>query len=171
MAERNETVTLHGNPIRLSGRKVDVGDAAPEFRAVKLDLSPACLADHRGKVVILSAIPSLDTPVCDKETRRFSEEAGRLSQDIRILTVSMDLPFAMKRWAEKHGIQNIEFVSDHREASFGQGYGVLLGDLRLLARAVFVVDRQGKVRHVQIVKDVGKEPDYDAALTAARQCV
>ncbi len=171
MPERNQTVTLHGNPVTLKGQQIGVGDAAPDFCGVKTDLSPVHLSDYRGKVVVLSAVPSLDTPVCDKETRRFSEEARNISPDIRIVTISTDLPFAQKRWADKHEIRNVDFISDHRECGCGNAYGIELADLRLLARSVFVIDREGRIRYAEILENVGHEPNYDAALAAARQLV
>jgi thiol peroxidase len=122
-------------------------------------------------VVVISAVPSLDTPVCDMETRRFNSEAAKLSKDIVILTISMDLPFAQKRWCGAAGVDKVVTLSDHREAEFGNSYGVLIKELRLLARAVFVVDAEGVVRYVQLVKEVADEPDYDAVISAAKNLV
>jgi len=132
------------------------------------DLAEASLKDFAGKVLILCSVPSLDTPTCDLETRRFNQEAAALGPDIQILTVSMDLPFAQKRWCGAAGVTAVKTLSDHREASFGLNYGVLLEGLRLLARAVFVVDKAGVVVHAQIVPEVSSEPDYAAALQAAK---
>ena len=126
------------------------------------------MKDFAGKVLILCSVPSLDTPTCDLETRRFNQEAAALGPDIQILTVSMDLPFAQKRWCGAAGVTAVKTLSDHREASFGLNYGVLLEGLRLLARAVFVVDKAGVVVHAQIVPEVSSEPDYAAALQAAK---
>jgi len=165
-------VTLNGSPLNLSGNEVKVGQAAPDFTAVTNDLAEFKLSSVKGKkVVILSAVPSLDTPVCDIETRRFNQEAAALGNDVQIVTISMDLPFAQKRWCGAAGIDKVAVVSDHRDASFGKAYGVLIDGLRLLARAVFVVDREGKVRHAQIVPEIAREPDYGTILDAVRQAL
>ena len=166
MNERQGLVSMGGNPVTLLGNELEVGDAAPDFTAVGNDLKPVRLSQFRGKVVVLAAVPSLDTPTCDLETRRFNAEAAKLGPDVVILTVSMDLPFAQKRWCGAAGVDRVVTVSDHRDASFGTAYGVLIKDLRLLARAVFVVDRQGVIRYIQLVKDVGTEPDYAPVLQA-----
>lgn len=135
------------------------------------DLSSVKLSSFRGKVCVISSVPSLDTPVCDLETRRFNEEAGKLGEDVAILTISMDLPFAQKRWCGAAGVTKVKTFSDHRDASFGTAYGVLIKEMRLLARAVFVVDREGTVRYVQLVKEVTDEPDYEAILKAVRELI
>jgi thiol peroxidase len=168
MTERTGLVTMGGKPVTLLGPELKVGDTAPDFTAVVNDLSTVKLSQYRGKVVILSAVPSLDTKICDLETRRFNAEAAKLGADVVILTVSMDLPFAQKRWCGAAGIDKVITVSDHRDAEFGQKYGVLLKDLRLLARCVFVVDRKGVVRYIQLVKEIGTEPDYAAVLQAVK---
>ncbi len=169
MKERTEMVTMKGNPLTLVGNEVKVGDEAPEFEVLSNDLSPVRLSSFRGKVCIVSSVPSLDTPVCDTETRRFNEEAQKLSSDVAILTISMDLPFAQKRWCGAAGVTGVQTLSDHRNASFGTAYGVLIKELRLLARAVFVVDRNGFVQYVQLVKEITQEPDYETILTAVRK--
>ena len=169
MVERTGLVTIGGKPATLLGNEVRVGDSAPDFTAVGNDMNPVKLSDFRGKVVIISSVHSLDTAVCNIETRRFNAEAAKLGPDVVVLTVSMDLPFAQKRWCGAAGIDKVITVSDHRDASFGTGYGVLLKDLRLLARAVFVVDRQGAIRYIQLVKDVGTEPDNAPVLQAVRE--
>jgi thiol peroxidase len=153
------------------GDEVSVGTEAPDFQALNNDLQPVSLSQFKGKVVVLSSVPSLDTPVCDMETRRFNQEAENLGDDVVILTLSMDLPFAQKRWCGAAGVTRVITLSDHRDASFGQAYGVLIKELRLLARAVFVVDREGVVRHVQLVKEIAEEPDYAAVLEAVRRCL
>ena len=168
MMERSGLVTMGGKPVTLLGPEVKVGDTAPDFTAVANDLSSVKLSQYRGKVVILSAVPSLDTKVCDLETRRFNAEAAKLGPEVVILTVSMDLPFAQKRWCGAAGIDKVITVSDHRDAEFGQKYGVLIKDLRLLARCIFVVDRKGVVRYIQLVKEIGTEPDYAAVLQAVK---
>ena len=168
MSERNEAATFMGNPLTLVGDEVKVGDKAPDFTLLKNDLSPASMADFAGKVLILTLVPSLDTPVCDTETRRFNSEAAALGEDVAILAVSMDLPFAQGRWCGAAGVEAVETLSDHRDASMGEAYGALIKELRLLSRVVLVVDRAGIVTYVQYVKEISEEPDYDAALAAAK---
>jgi thioredoxin-dependent peroxiredoxin len=171
MLERPGAVTFQGNPLTLLGKEVKAGDKAPAFQALDNGLSPVGLDAYQGKVVIISSVPSLDTPVCDLETRRFNEEAANLGKDVVILTVSMDLPFAQARWCGAAGVKNLTTLSDHKDAGFGSAYGLLIKELRLLARAVLVVDRKGDVRYVELVKEVTHEPDYDAALNAAKACL
>ncbi len=170
MAERTGLVTLKGNPVTLTGSEVKVGQKAPDAVLVANDLSTVKLSTWtRGKVGIITAVPSLDTSVCDVETRRFNVEAGNLGDAVVVLAVSMDLPFAQARWCGAAGVKNVRTLSDHRDAAFGKAYGVLIQDLRLLARAVFVVDKEGVVRYVELVKEVASEPNYAAALDAARK--
>jgi thiol peroxidase len=169
MKERKGIITMRGNPLTLIGNEVKVGDVAPDFTALDNNLSPIKFSSFRGKTCIISSVPSLDTPVCDTETRRFNEEAGRLSADVVILTISMDLPFAQKRWCAAAGVDKVQTLSDHRDASFGIAYGVLIKELRLLARAVFLVDRKGIVQYIQLVKEVAKEPDYEEVLRALKK--
>jgi thiol peroxidase len=166
MTQPTTSVTMKGKPVALVGRPVAVGDAAPDFVAVDTDLKDVKLSDYRGKVVLLVSVPSLDTSVCSRETHRFNESAASLGSDVAILVISMDLPFAQKRWCGAEGVSAVRTLSDHRQAAFGQAYGVLIGDLRLLARAVFVVGRDGKVVYKELVGEVSSEPDYDAALRA-----
>jgi thiol peroxidase len=169
MKERKGIITMRGNPLTLIGKEVKVDDAAPDFTVLDNNLSPISLSSFRGKTCILSSVPSLDTPVCDMETRRFNEEASRLGTDIVILTISMDLPFAQKRWCAASGVDKVQTLSDHRDASFGIAYGVLIKELRLLARAVFLVDRKGVVQYIQLVKEVTQEPDYEEVLKALKK--
>lgn len=169
MIERNGIVTLKGNPVTLIGPEVKAGDTAPDFTVLANDLTPKTLADYKGRVLIIASVPSLDTPVCDMETRRFNTEAAGLGDDVDILTMSMDLPFAQARWCGAAGVEAVKTLSDHRDASFGQAWGVLIKELRLLCRAVFVVDRDGRVAYVQYLKETTDEPDYAAALAAARK--
>ena len=171
MQERDGLVTMKGNPITLMGTELQVGDKAPDFVAIDNDLNPVSFDSFRGKVCIISSVPSLDTPVCDMETRRFNDEAGRLGDDVEILTISMDLPFAQKRWCGAAGVDRVQTLSDHRDAAFGQAYGVLIKGLRLLARAVFVVDKEGTIRYIELVKEIASEPDYDSVLTAVKELV
>ncbi|MCX8118727.1 MAG: thiol peroxidase [Desulfobacterota bacterium] len=168
MKERPGLVTLMGNPLTLLGNEINVGDQAPDFTVLNPDLAPVQFSSFKGKRCVLCSVPSIDTPVCDLETRKFNEEASRLGPDVAILTISMDLPFAQKRWCAAAGVDRVHLLSDHREASFGTAYGVLIKELRLLARSVFVVDPQGRVQYIQIVKEVTHEPDYDAVLRALK---
>jgi thiol peroxidase len=169
MAEREGVVTMKGEGLTLVGEEVKVGDTAPDCELLSNDLSPVRLSSLRGKTCIISSVPSLDTPVCDAMTRRFNQEAGSIGENTLVLTISMDLPFAQKRWCGAAGIEKVQTLSDHRDASFGTAFGVLIKELRLLARAVFVVDTQGIVRYAQLVNELTNEPDYDAALLAAKQ--
>jgi thiol peroxidase len=170
MGERTGLVTMKGKPLTLLGKEVKVGQKAPDAELVANDLSAVRLSSLcRGKVSIITSVPSLDTPVCDLETRRFNEEAGKLGDDVIILAVSMDLAFAQRRWCGAAGVKNVQTLSDHREAAFGKAYGVLIKELRLLARAVFVSDKQGVIRYVELVKELGTEPNYEAALKAAKE--
>jgi len=171
MKEKSGGVTMKGNPLTLVGPRPQVGAKAPEFEVLNNDLQPVKLSAYAGKVVIICSVPSLDTPVCDLETRRFNSEAASLDPDVVILTVSMDLPFAQKRWCGAAGVERVVTLSDHREASFGRAYGLLIKELRLLARAVLVVDRKGVLRYLELVKELTQEPDYEAALSAARKLV
>jgi len=169
MKERHGLITMKGNPLTLTGNEVKAGEKAPDFVALDNDLTPVQFSSFRGKICILSSVPSLDTPVCDMETRRFNEEASRLGADILIFTISMDLPFAQKRWCAAAGVDKVKTLSDHRDASFGTSFGVLIKELRLLARAVFLIDGQGTIRYIQLVKEVTQEPDYDAILRALKK--
>jgi thiol peroxidase len=160
-------VTFKGNPVTLVGKEIKVGDSAPDFTVLANDLSPVTLKDTNGKVRIISVVPSLDTGVCDAQTRKFNEEAAKL-EDVVVLTVSMDLPFAQKRWCAAAGLENVMTVSDHRDASFGEAYGVLMKELRLLARSVFVIDSANKITYAEYVPEGTTHPQYEAALEAAK---
>lgn len=155
-----KTVTMRGNPLALEGDMPQPGSPAPDVELLDNELQPVRLSDYRGRVCVISSVPSLDTPVCDMETRRFNAEAAGLGDDVVVLTVSMDLPFAQKRWCGAAGVERVVTLSDHRRAEFGHKFGVLIPDLRLLARAVFLVDRDGRVRYVQLVEEIAEEPDY-----------
>jgi len=168
MREQTSTVTMKGNPVTLAGKVVKVGQKAPDFDVVTNDMSVVKFSSFAGKTCIIASVPSLDTPVCDTETRRFNEEAAKLGDNVVVLTISMDLPFAQKRWCGAAGVKNVQTLSDYRYASFGNAYGVLIKDLRLLARAVFIVDKTGIVRYVQIVPEIATEPNYDAVLEAVK---
>ncbi len=169
MQERTGIVTMKGSPLTLIGNEVKAGEVAPDFVAVDNNLTPVQFSSFKGKFCVLASVPSLDTPVCDLETRKFNEEAGRLGGDVVFLTISMDLPFAQKRWCGANGVTKVQTLSDHRDASFGISYGVLIKELRLLARAVFVVDQKGIVQHAQLVKEISKEPDYDEVLSTLKK--
>jgi len=165
--ERTGVVTFKGNGVTLLGNPVKVGDKAPDFTALDRGLGAVKLSDFKGKTRVISVTPSLDTAICDAQLRRFNEAAAKLGDDVTMINVSMDLPFAIGRFCTTAGIDNVVTLSDHRDASFGQAYGVLIKELRLLARAVFVVDAQDVVRHAEIVPEVGSHPDYDEAIAAA----
>jgi thiol peroxidase len=171
MEERSGMITMRGNPLTLTGHPLKVGDPAPDFELINNDMKPVALSAYKGKVVVISSVPSLDTPVCDLETRRFNSEAAGLGDEVVILTVSMDLPFAQKRWCGAAGVDRVVTLSDHRSASFGLAYGVLIKELRLLARSVFVVDREGWIRYIQLVKEIASEPDYAAILAAVKSLI
>ncbi len=171
MEERIGIITMRGKPLTLVGQELKEGDPAPDFEVLDNGLLPVKLASFQGKVCVISSVPSLDTPVCDMETRRFNQEAGKFSADVQILAISMDLPFAQKRWCGAAGVDKVVTLSDHRNASFGTAYGVLIKDLRLLARAVFVLDREGIIQYIQIVKETTEEPDYESVLGAVNKLV
>ncbi len=169
MSDRKGAVTMKGNPLTLTGSEVEVGKNAPDCTVVANDLSEVQLSSFKGKKCLLLTVPSLDTGVCHKETKQFNEEAGRLGDQVQILTVSMDLPFAQKRWCAAEGVSNLRTVSDYKHLEMGNNFGVLIKELKLLARAVFVIDSKGKVQYIQIVKEVTSEPDYQAALDAVKK--
>ena len=174
MSQGTASVTFKGNPITLSGHGASKGDPAPPFTLVANDLSPKSLADYRGKVIVLSSVPSLDTGICSTETKRFNQEAAKLGDDVVILTVSRDLPFAQKRWCGAEGVDRVVTLSDFRHSDFGEKYGVTITDgplEGLLARCVFVIDREGRVVYRQLVPEIAQEPDYDPVLAAAKSAV
>jgi thiol peroxidase len=152
------------------GPELKSGDRAPDFETVDDRLQTVKLPDTGNNVRIFSVVPSLDTPVCDAQTKRFNEEAAKLT-GVDIYTISMDLPFAQKRWCGTFGVDNVKMLSDHRNGSFGEHYGTLIKELRIESRAIFVVDGENKLRHVEYVKEVADHPNYDAALSAARSAV
>lgn len=161
------SVTFKGNPVTLLGKEVKVGDKAPNFTVLSNGLTPVTLDDSKGKVRLLSVVPSIDTGVCDAQTRRFNEEAATLG-NVEILTISVDLPFAQKRWCAAAGIDKVQTLSDHRDLSFGEAYGVAIQELRLLARAIFVVDSNDNVTYVEYVSEATDHPNYEAAIEAAK---
>ena len=169
--ERNGIITFRGNPLTLVGNAVKAGDKAPPFTVLDKDMTPVSLSDFAGKVKIVSVTPSLDTPTCNLQAMTFNDKAGALSDDIVIVNISMDLPFAIARFCSAQGIDKLRTLSDHRDASFGNAYGVLMKELRLLARSIFVIDKGDTIRYVQIVPEMTDEPDYEKALEAAKKLV
>jgi thiol peroxidase len=172
MATANQSAAritiLNENEFSLDGPELRVGDSAPDFDVINSSLQPVDLAKTGSGVKIFSVLPSLDTPVCDAQTKRFEDEAGRLPS-VKIFTVSMDLPFAQSRWCSTYGVDKVVMLSDHRGGSFGEHYGTLISDLRIESRAIFVVDGNNKLVHVEYVKKVGDHPNYEAALEAAKK--
>ncbi len=167
--ERKGVVTMGGNPLTLVGPEIRVGQKAPQFTAVGKGLAPVSLDNFKGKVKIIASVPSLDTPVCDTETRRFNEEAGKLPGDVQVLTISMDLPFAQARWCGAAGVDKVTTVSDYQRAEFGGKYGALIKENHLLTRAIFVLDKNDTVTHVEYVKDIRNQPNFETALAAAKK--
>ncbi|NLA90746.1 MAG: thiol peroxidase [Synergistaceae bacterium] len=166
--ERTGIVTMKGNPLTLVGPELKAGDKAPDFTVVDQNLAPKTLSDYDGKFKVISVTPSLDTPVCDLQIQWFNQDAANQPADVAVLNISMDLPFAVKRFCATGGIEKAEALSDHRDASFGTNWGVLMKELRLLARSIFVVDKENVIRYVQIVPEQVTEPDYEAALEALK---
>jgi thioredoxin-dependent peroxiredoxin len=169
--ERTGVATLKGNPLTLIGPEVKVGDKAPDFKVNKDLLNQVSLADFAGKVKLISVVPSIDTGVCDQQTRRFNEEAAKLGDNVVVLTVSADLPMAQGRWCGAAGVDKVTMLSDYKDASFGQAYGVLIKELRLLMRSIFVVDANDNVQYVEYLKEMTEHPNYEAALEATRKLV
>ncbi|MDO4719672.1 MAG: thiol peroxidase [Peptostreptococcaceae bacterium] len=171
MDKRKGIITMQGNPLTLAGKEIKVGDAAPDFTVLAQDLTPVKFSDERGKVRIISIVPSLDTGICDLQTTSFNERAAGLGEDISIWTVSVDLPFAQARFCTGKGIDKVKVVSDHKDLDFGKAYGFVIDELRLLARGIVVVDQNDKVAYVEYVKEVASHPDYDRAIEAAKKLV
>ncbi|MFQ3610000.1 MAG: thiol peroxidase [Fimbriimonadales bacterium] len=169
--ERPNAVTFKGNPLTLVGNELKVGDLAPDATLITQGLSTVHLKDYMGKVLLISAVPSIDTGICSAQTKKFNEEASQLPESVRVLTVSMDLPFAQARFCGAEHIDKIEVLSDHRDASFAQAYGTLVKELRISSRAVFVVDPQGVLRYVEYVPEIASHPNYEAALSAVRALI
>ncbi|MFA5164331.1 MAG: thiol peroxidase [Candidatus Omnitrophota bacterium] len=162
-------VTFKGNSLTLSGNGPEKGSPAPGFKVLKQDLSETGLTDFKGKVKILTSFPSLDTPVCDLQVKEFNKRAVNFSSDVAVIGISMDLPFAQKRFCQENDINNVTVVSDHRDASFGLNYGLLIKELRLLARSIIIVDKEDIVRYIQVVGELTNPPDYEAALKALQE--
>jgi thiol peroxidase len=165
------TFIIKDNHFRLSGDELKVGDKAPDFTVINQDFSIKKFSEYKGKVCVLVSVPSLDTSVCDREAKRFNDEAANLSEDVSILTISMDLPYAQRRWCGAIDNLQVDVLSDHRDADFGKKYGVLVEDLRILARAVFVVDKEGTICYNELVQVIGNEPDYEKVLEALKQLI
>jgi len=168
MTERTGELTFKGSPLTLLGPKLKAGDLAPEFSLLKSDLSPLSLSDSAGKIRVLSVAPSLDTPVCDTQTRKFNEELGKLGDDVVGYCITADLPFAQNRFCSTAGIENITMLSDHFDMNFANAYGVHIKELRLDSRSIFVVDGAGTIQYCEYVPEVAQEPDYEAALAAVK---
>ncbi len=171
MTEHPNAITIHGNPLTLIGDLPKTDQLAPDCELLANDLSAVKLSDQQGSVCVICTVPSLDTPVCDTEIRKFNEETTKLGSDVKVLAVSTDLPFAQARWCGAAGIENVQTLSDHRDVVFGEAFGVLIKELRLLARAIFVLDKQGILKYIQLVDEVTSEPDYEAALNAVKSLV
>ncbi|MED4957798.1 thiol peroxidase [Paenibacillus sp. FSL R5-0527] len=166
--ERANVATFKGNPLTLVGPELKVGDTAPDFRLNKNLLEEATLQDFAGKIKLISVVPSLDTGVCDAQTRRFNEEASGLGDDVVVLTVSADLPFAQARWCGAAGVDRVVTLSDYKDNSFGKAYGVLIKEFALDMRAVFVVDKENKIQYVQVLGEMTEHPDYDKPVAAVK---
>lgn len=162
--DRKGIVVMHGNPLTLTGTELKPGDKAPDFTVLDGELKEVGLKDFEGKIKIISVTPSLDTPVCDLQARRFNAEAVQLPADVVVINISMDLPFAISRFCTSAGIDKVKAFSDHRNASFGNTYGVLIKELRLLCRSIFIIDKKDVIRYVQIVPEITEQPDYERAL-------
>lgn len=167
--ERRGAATFKGNPLTLMGPELKIGDTAPNFQLLANDLSVVTLQQFKGKTKLLSVVPSLDTPVCDLQTKRFNQEASKLPSEVAVLAVSMDLPFAQARWCGTAGADKIKSLSDHREGAFGKAYGVLIKELRLLSRSIFVIGSDDKIKYVEYVKEITEHPNYEKALASLRE--
>ncbi len=167
--ERKGEVTIKGEALTLIGDKIEVNQAAPDFKVLSQDLKDVGLMDFKGKIKLIASVPSLDTPVCDLQIKRFNDEATKISKDVVIIFISMDLPFAQKRFCSEFNIKKVKAFSDHRKANFGINYGVLISELRLLARALFIIDKNDIVKYSQVVKEISTPPDYEAVLRALKE--
>ena len=171
MEKRTGVITFAGGPLTLVGPEIKVGQQAPDFTVLNNELQPKTLADFEGKIKVISVVPSLDTGVCDAQTRWFNQDATKLSDDVVVLTVSMDLPFAQARWCGAAGVENVITLSDHKDASFGQNYGFLIEELRLLARGVVVIDKNDKVTYVEMVPEVTNSVNFDGVIEAVKELI
>ena len=171
MSQGTASRTFKGNPVSIVGEPPKVGEKAPDFSLTNTDMARRKLSDYEGKVKLISVVGSLDTSVCDNQTRHFNEQVAALGDDVVVLTISMDLPMAQKRWCGAAGVDRVECLSDYKDHSFGKDWGVRVEDIGLLARSVFVVDRDDVVRYAELVPEIVQEPDYDAALAALKEAL
>ncbi len=169
--ERTGKITFQGNPLTLLGTEQKIGGKAPDFTVLDKELKEVRFTDFSGKIKFISVTPSLDTAVCDMQARRFNQEAAQLPDSVVIMNISMDLPFAIARFCTTAGIDKIQTYSDHRDASFGNAYGVLIKELRLLARSIFIIDRDDIIRYIQLVPELTEHPDYDKALAELKKLI
>lgn len=169
MTERKNIISFQGSPMTLLGNEIKIKDKAPDVTLINNDMKPVKISDYRGNNLIIATVPSLDTPVCDMETRRFNSEASKLDKNVQILTISMDLPFAQKRWCGQAGVDHVTTLSDYNGSTFGKEYGVLIKELNLLARTIFILDKEGIVRYTQIVKEITSEPNYEEVLNEIKK--
>ena len=169
--ENKNAVKVKGSPVTLIGEEIKIGQNAQDFKVLNTNLEEVRLSSFKNKIKLIASVPSLDTPVCDLEIKRFNDEAAKLSKDLVIIFISMDLPFAQKRFCQANDIKIVKTLSDHRDADFGQKFGVLIKELRLLARAIFILDKADVIRYVQIVPELSSPPDYERALEALKAVV
>ena len=169
--ERKNIVTVKGDPLTLIGKEIEVGQKAPEFTLLTSDLKEVDIEKFKGKIKLVASVPSLDTPICDLEIKRFNDEAAALSKDVVIIFISVDLPFAQKRFCDAYNIKKVKTYSDHKDVDFGKNYGVLIKELRLLSRAIFIIDKKDIVRYVEYVKELSSPPDYKAALEVLKSVI
>lgn len=167
--ERLNAATLKGNPLTLLGKEIKIGEKAPDFTVLSNDLKEIMLDQFKNKIKLIASVPSLDTPICDLEIKRFNDEATSLSKDIIIIFISMDLPFAQKRFCSAYNIKKVKTFSDHKDSNFGNNYGVLIKELRLLSRAIFIADKDNIIRYTEYVKEIGNPPDYKSAINALKK--
>ena len=169
--ENKNAVKVKGSPVTLIGEEIKTGQSARDFKVLNTNMEEVTLSGFKNKIKLIASVPSLDTPVCDLEIKRFNDEAAKLSKDLVIIFISMDLPFAQKRFCQANDIKIVKTLSDHRDADFGQKFGVLIKELRLLARAIFILDKGDVIRYVQIVPELSSPPDYERALEALKAIV
>jgi thioredoxin-dependent peroxiredoxin len=162
------TVTMHGKPLTLMGGGLSLGAVAPDFTVLDQESNEVRLSQFKNKIKVISVTPSLDTPVCDLQLRRFNSEASQLPADVVVMNISMDLPFAIARFCSAAGIDKVKTLSDHRDASFGNAFGLLINELRLLARSVLILDQDNRVRYLEIVPELSNHPDYEKPLQVLR---
>ena len=167
--EKRDVITVKGNYVTLIGEEIKIGQKAQDFKALNANLEEVLLSSFKNKIKLIASVPSLDTPVCDLEIKRFNDEASKLSKDLVIIFISMDLPFAQKRFCQANDIKIVKTLSDHKDADFGQKFGILIKEIRLLARAIFILDKADVVKYIQVVPELSSHPDYEAAITALKK--